>query len=41
MGAAAFAELLGGVLVMLGLFTRLGAFLIVCVMFGDTRSSLA
>src|SRR5438045_7919438 len=39
MGAAAFAELLGGVLVMLGLFTRLGAFLIVCVMFGDTRSS--
>src|SRR5882724_8420191 len=33
MGAAAFAELIGGVLVLLGLFTRLGAFLIVCVMF--------
>jgi putative oxidoreductase len=32
MGAAAFAELLGGVSVLLGLFTRLGAFLIVCVM---------
>jgi putative oxidoreductase len=32
MGAAAFAELIGGVLVLLGLFTRLGAFLIVCVM---------
>jgi putative oxidoreductase len=32
MGAAAFAELLGGVSVLLGLFTRLGAFLILCVM---------
>ena len=32
MGAAAFAELVGGVLVLLGLFTRLGAFLITCVM---------
>ena len=32
MGAAAFAELIGGVLVLLGLFTRLGAFLITCVM---------
>ncbi|HYW72008.1 MAG TPA: DoxX family protein [Pyrinomonadaceae bacterium] len=32
MGAAAFAELIGGVLVLLGLFTRVGAFLIVCVM---------
>ena len=32
MGAAAFAELIGGLLVVLGLFTRLGAFLIVCVM---------
>ena len=32
MGAAAFAELLGGVSILLGLFTRLGAFLIVCVM---------
>ena len=32
MGAAAFAELVGGVLVLLGLFTRVGAFLITCVM---------
>lgn len=32
MGAAAVAELLGGVLVLLGLFTRVGAFLIACVM---------
>lgn len=32
MGVAAFAELTGGVLVLLGLFTRLGAFLIACVM---------
>src|SRR5215471_823841 len=32
MGAAAFAELIGGVLVVLGLFTRIGALLIVCVM---------
>jgi putative oxidoreductase len=32
MGMAAFAELIGGVLVLLGLLTRLGAFLIVCVM---------
>jgi len=32
MGAAAFAELIGGLLIVLGLFTRLGAFLIVCVM---------
>ena len=32
MAAAAFAELIGGVLVLLGLFTRLGAFLIMCVM---------
>ena len=32
MGAAAVAELLGGVLVLLGLLTRLGAFLILCVM---------
>jgi putative oxidoreductase len=31
MGAAAVAELLGGILVLLGLFTRLGAFLIACV----------
>ena len=32
MGAAAVAELLGGILVLLGLFTRVGAFLIACVM---------
>ena len=32
MGAAALAELIGGVLVLLGLFTRVGVFLIICVM---------
>jgi putative oxidoreductase len=32
MGAAALAELIGGVSILLGLFTRLGAFRIVCVM---------
>jgi putative oxidoreductase len=32
MGAAAVSELLGGILVLLGLFTRVGAFLIFCVM---------
>src|SRR5215470_12665231 len=32
MGAAAFAEFIGGILVLLGLFTRVGAFLIACVM---------
>lgn len=32
MGAAAFAELLGGVLVLTGFLTRLGALLISCVM---------
>ena len=32
MAAAAFAELIGGVFVLLGLFTRAGAFLIICVM---------
>jgi putative oxidoreductase len=32
LGAAAISELVGGVLVLLGLLTRLGAFLIVCVM---------
>lgn len=32
MGAAAFAELIGGILVLLGLLTRLGAFLIFCTM---------
>jgi putative oxidoreductase len=32
MGAAAVSELIGGVLVLLGLFTRVGAFLIACVM---------
>ena len=32
MGAAAFAELIGGVLVILGLLTRVGAFLLFCTM---------
>jgi putative oxidoreductase len=32
MGAAAFAELVGGALILLGLFTRVGAFLVICVM---------
>ena len=32
MGAAAFSELVGGALLVLGFFTRLGAFVIVCVM---------
>src|SRR5258706_12759357 len=32
MGAAAVSELVGGILVLLGLFTRVGAFLITCVM---------
>jgi putative oxidoreductase len=32
MGAAAIAELAGGILVLLGLFTRVGAFLIACIM---------
>jgi putative oxidoreductase len=32
MAAAAFGELIGGALIFLGLLTRLGAFLIVCVM---------
>lgn len=32
MGAAAFAELIGGVLVILGLLTRVGAFFLFCTM---------
>jgi putative oxidoreductase len=32
LGAAAISELLGGILILLGLLTRVGAFLIVCVM---------
>jgi putative oxidoreductase len=32
LGAAALAELIGGLLLVLGLMTRLGAFLIACVM---------
>jgi putative oxidoreductase len=32
MGMAAFGELVGGILVLLGLLTRVGAFLIACVM---------
>lgn len=32
LAAAAFSEFLGGILVLLGLFTRLGAFLLICTM---------
>jgi putative oxidoreductase len=32
LGAAAFSEFLGGLLVLIGLFTRVGAFFIACVM---------
>ena len=32
MGAAALSELIGGILILLGLFTRLGAFVIDCTM---------
>jgi putative oxidoreductase len=32
LGAAAFAELLGGILILIGLLTRVGAFLIFCTM---------
>lgn len=32
LGAAAIAELLGGILILLGLLTRVGAFLIACTM---------
>jgi putative oxidoreductase len=32
MGAAAFAELIGGILLLVGFLTRLGAFLIFCTM---------
>jgi putative oxidoreductase len=32
MGVAAFAELIGGILVLVGLLTRLGAFLLFCTM---------
>ncbi len=32
MGAAAFSELIGGILLILGLLTRLGAFVIACIM---------
>lgn len=32
MGAAALSELVGGTLIVLGLFTRLAAFLLICVM---------
>ncbi len=32
LGAAAISELVGGILVLLGLLTRIGAFLIICVM---------
>jgi putative oxidoreductase len=32
LGAAAFSELLGAILILLGILTRVGAFLIFCVM---------
>lgn len=32
LGAAAFSELLGGILILVGLLTRVGAFLIACTM---------
>lgn len=32
LGAAAFSEFVGGILVLLGLFTRIGAFFIACTM---------
>jgi putative oxidoreductase len=32
LGAAAFSEFVGGALVMIGLYTRIGAFFIACVM---------
>jgi|SRR5688572_14549822 len=32
MGAAAFAELIGGIMVIVGLLTRIGAFLLFCTM---------
>lgn len=32
LGAAALSELIGGALVLLGLFTRVGAFLLICTM---------
>ena len=38
LGAAAISELLGGILVLLGLLTRVGAFLIICVMVTAIRT---
>ena len=38
LGAAAISELLGGVLVLLGLLTRVGAFLLICVMLTAMRT---
>ncbi len=38
LGAAAISELLGGILVMLGLLTRVGAFLLICVMLTAMRT---
>jgi len=37
LGAAALSELVGGVLILLGLLTRVGAFLIVCTMLTAMR----
>jgi putative oxidoreductase len=38
LGAAAISELVGGILVLLGLLTRVGAFLIICVMLTAIRT---
>ena len=37
LGAAALSELIGGILILLGLLTRVGAFLIVCTMLTAIR----
>jgi putative oxidoreductase len=38
LGAAAISELVGGILVLLGLLTRIGAFLLICVMLTAMRT---
>jgi len=38
LGAAAISELVGGILVLLGLLTRVGAFLLICVMLTAMRT---
>src|ERR1041384_4341783 len=39
MGAAGLAQLIGGVLVLLGLLTRVGAFLLTCVLRSEEHTS--